>query len=167
MGIFDKVKNFIDNSDEDTIDEDIENVYDDSADDTYSSDSTESSKSFSDFSASSRPSSISSTPNIVDHIVDLRSSSRTPVVLKKLDRYLDVQSVADVLNEKRIVILNLETCPADDSRRIIDFLSGVAYANSGDIKKVAGKAYIITPDSVPLSGDVLEDIESMSEGYFD
>ena len=45
MGIFDKVKNFIDNSDEDTIDEDIENVYDDSADDTYSSDSTESSKS--------------------------------------------------------------------------------------------------------------------------
>ena len=37
MGIFDKVKNFIDNSDEDTIDEDIENVYDDSADDTYSS----------------------------------------------------------------------------------------------------------------------------------
>ena len=49
MGIFDKVKNFIDNSDEDTIDEDIENVYDDSADDTYSSDSTESSKSFSDF----------------------------------------------------------------------------------------------------------------------
>lgn len=167
MGIFDKVKNFIDNSDEDTIDEDIENVYDDSADDTYSSDSTESAtesaKSFSDFSASSRPSSISSTPNIVD----LRSSSRTPVVLKKLDRYLDVQSVADVLNEKRIVILNLETCPADDSRRIIDFLSGVAYANSGDIKKVAGKAYIITPDSVPLSGDVLEDIENMSEGYFD
>ena len=43
----------------------------------------------------------------------------------------------------------------------------LAYANSGDIKKVAGKAYIITPDSVPLSGDVLEDIESMSEGYFD
>ena len=160
MSIFDKVKNFIDNSDEDTVDENIENVYDDSADDTYASDSTDSAKSFGDFGAASRPSSM---PNIVD----LRSSSRTPVVLKKLDRYLDVQSVADVLNEKRIVILNLETCPADDSRRIIDFLSGVAYANSGDIKKIAGKAYIITPDSVPLSGDVLEDIESMSEGYFD
>ena len=163
MSIFDKVKNLIDNPDEDTIDENIENVYDDSADDTYASDSTDSAKSFGDFGAASRPSAASSMPNIVD----LRSSSRTPVVLKKLDRYLDVQSVADVLNEKRIVILNLETCPADDSRRIIDFLSGVAYANSGDIKKVAGKAYIITPDSVPLSGDVLEDIESMSEGYFD
>ena len=50
---------------------------------------------------------------------------------------------------------------------MFDILSGEAYANSGDIKKVAGKAYIITPDSVPLSGDVLEDIENMSEGYFD
>lgn len=163
MGIFDKVKNFIDNSDEDTIDEDIENVYDDSADDTYSSDSTESSKSFNDFSASSRTSSISSTPNIVD----LRSSSRTPVVLKKLDRYLDVQSVADVLNEKRIVILNLETCPADDSRRIIDFLSGVAYAIPEISRKLPARLISSPPDSVPLSGDVLEDIESMSEGYFD
>lgn len=45
MSIFDKVKNFIDNSDEDTIDENIENVYDDSADDTYASDSTDSAKS--------------------------------------------------------------------------------------------------------------------------
>lgn len=163
MGIFDKVKNFIDNSDEDTIDEDIENVYDDSADDTYSSDSTESAKSFSDFSASSRPSSISSTPNIVD----LRSSSRTPVVLKKLDRYLDVQSVADVLNEKRIVILNLETCPADDSRRIIDFLSGVHMQIPEISRKLPAKLISSPPDSVPLSGDVLEDIENMSEGYFD
>ena len=77
MGIFDKVKNFIDNSDEDTIDEDIQNVYDDSADDTYSSDSTESSKSFSDFSASSRPSSISSTPNIVDLRAALLLCSRS------------------------------------------------------------------------------------------
>ena len=100
MSIFDKVKNFIDNSDEDTIDENIENVYDDSADDTYASDSTDSGKSFGDFGAASRPSAASSMPNIVD----LRSSSRTPVVLKKLDRYLDVQSVADVLNEKLSLI---------------------------------------------------------------
>jgi len=71
-------------------------------------------------------------------------------VLKKLDRYLDVQSVADVLNEKRIVILNLETCPADDSRRIIDFLSGVAYANSGIsvVCRVIVNVFDILVDSV-------------------
>ncbi len=160
MGFFDKVKGFIDISDEDAIDEDIENVYDDSDDNGYISPEPEQVKSFTDVSSRS-----SSVP--AGNLVGLQSSSRTPVVLKKLDRYLDVQSAADVLNEKRIVILNLETCPADDSRRIIDFLSGVAYANSGDIKKIAGKAYIITPDSVPLSGDLLEDLESLGDGYFD
>lgn len=161
MGFFDKVKGFIDISDEDAIDEDIENVYDDSDDSGYiSPEPADQVKSFTDVSSRS-----SNAP--LSNVVGLQSSSRTPVVLKKLDRYLDVQSAADVLNEKRIVILNLETCPADDSRRIIDFLSGVAYANSGDIKKIAGKAYIITPDSVPLSGDLLEDLESLGDGYFD
>lgn len=97
-------------------------------------------------------------------VVDIRSSvpaasSKAHVVFKKLDRYEDVGSVADVLNEKRIVILNLETCPNDATVRIIDFLSGVAYANNGDIKRVAGRAYIITPYNVPLTGELLDEVE--------
>ena len=100
-------------------------------------------------------------------VVDIRSSvpaaaaasSKAHVVFKKLDRYEDVGSVADVLNEKRIVILNLETCPNDATIRIIDFLSGVAYANNGDIKRVAGRAYIITPYNVPLTGELLVEVE--------
>lgn len=160
MGLFDKVKNYINNSDEDQIDTDINDVYNDPDIDT---EENEPIRSFNDISSSSRPT--VATPNIVD----LRSSSRTPVVLKKIDTYQEVQGVADVLNEKRIVILNLETCPNDASQRIIDFLSGVAYANAGGIKKIAGRAYIITPDNVPLSGDLLEDIESgnFGAGYFE
>lgn len=160
MGFLDKVKSFIDVSDENTGDERAENVYDEPEDSGYISREPEPVRQLTD--VSSRPTNISSS-----NVVGLQSSSRTPVVLKKLDRYCDVQDAADVLNEKRIVILNLETCPAEDSKRIIDFLSGVAYANSGDIKKIAGKAYIITPDSVPLSGDLLEDLESLGDGYFD
>ena len=160
MGLFDKVKNYINNSDEDQIDTDINDVYNDPDIDTEENEPV---RSFNDISSSSRPT--VSTPNIVD----LRSSSRTPVVLKKIDTYQEVQGVADVLNEKRIVILNLETCPNDASQRIIDFLSGVAYANAGGIKKIAGRAYIITPDNVPLSGDLLDDIENgnFGAGYFE
>lgn len=160
MGLFDKVKNYINNSDEDQIDTDINDVYNDPDIDTEENESV---RSFNDISSSSRPT--VATPNIVD----LRSSSRTPVVLKKIDTYQEVQGVADVLNEKRIVILNLETCPNDASQRIIDFLSGVAYANAGGIKKIAGRAYIITPDNVPLSGDLLDDIENgnFGAGYFE
>ena len=73
----------------------------------------------------------------------------------------EVGEVADILNEKRIVILNLETCPNDVSQRIIDFLYGVAYANHGDFKKVAGRAYIITPYNVPVTGELLDELGGM------
>lgn len=93
-------------------------------------------------------------------VVDISSNSpsKPHVVLKKLDRFEDVGGVADVLRQKRIVILNLETCPNDISQRIIDFLYGVVYANSGEIKRVAGRAYIITPHNIPVSGELLDEI---------
>ncbi|MCL2508532.1 MAG: cell division protein SepF [Oscillospiraceae bacterium] len=99
------------------------------------------------------------------NVVDIHSSARSQVVFKKIDRFDDVGEVADVLNEKRIVILNLETCPNDISRRVLDFLYGVAYANSGDIKRVAGRAYIITPYNVPVTGELLDELESGGYGY--
>lgn len=39
----------------------------------------------------------------------------------------------------------------------MDFLSGVAYANGGQIKKVANSTYIITPYNVGVMGDSLLD----------
>ena len=93
-------------------------------------------------------------------VVDIHSGNRSQVVFKKLDKFEDAGAVADVLNEKKIVILNLETCPNDISRRVLDFLYGVAYANNGEIKRVAGRAYIITPYNVPVSGEMLDDLEN-------
>lgn len=102
-----------------------------------------------------------------DNVVDIRSStaaapanysSKAHVVFKKIDSFEEVRSVADVLIEQRIVILNLETCSDDASRRILDVLSGVAYANDGRIQRVAGRAYIITPNNVPLSGELLDEV---------
>ena len=46
------------------------------------------------------------------------------------------------------------------ARRILDFLSGVAYANDGQIKKVANCTYIITPYNVGIMGDLLDELEN-------
>ena len=43
------------------------------------------------------------------------------------------------------MVINLESTNKDIARRLIDFLSGVAYAGEGKIKKVAANTYIITP----------------------
>ena len=105
-----------------------------------------------------------------NNVVNINSSKaaaqpKPHVVFRKIDRFEEVGEVADVLNDKRIVILNLETCPNDLSQRIIDFLYGVAYANHGDFKKVAGRAYIITPYNVPVSGELLDELGAEAELY--
>ncbi len=94
------------------------------------------------------------------------NQNQMQVVLVKPDRFEDVSSIADHLNDKKTVVLNLEACERDVSRRIIDFLSGVAYANHGNIRKVAVCTFIIVPYDVDVMGEVaLEDFDE-SRMYF-
>ena len=73
--------------------------------------------------------------------------------------------IANYLLNKCTVILNLENTNRETSRRLIDFLSGVAYANEGQIKKVANCTYIITPYNVGIMGEDLLDELSNSGLY--
>ena len=58
------------------------------------------------------------------------------------------------------VVINLESTNKDIARRLIDFLSGVAYAGEGKIKKVAANTYIITPYHVDIMGDLIDELEN-------
>ncbi|MEM1483546.1 cell division protein SepF [Oscillospiraceae bacterium PP1C4] len=93
-------------------------------------------------------------------VVNIHATTQLQVVLVKPERFDDASSVADHLNDKRTVVLNLESTNKDVSRRLIDFLSGVAYANNGQIKRVANSTYIITPYNVDIMGDLLDELES-------
>ncbi len=93
-------------------------------------------------------------------VVDVRTTAMLQVVLVKPDKFEDARGIADHLNEKRTVVLNLEAASRDVSRRLIDLLNGVAYANGGQLKKVSSNTYIITPYNVNVSGDLLDELES-------
>ena len=73
--------------------------------------------------------------------------------------------IADHLNNKRTVVLNLESTNKEVSRRLVDFLSGVAYANNGQIKRVANSTFIITPYNVDIMGDLLDELENNGAFY--
>jgi len=98
-------------------------------------------------------------------VVKIHTTTQLQVMLMKPDRFESAAEVADHLREKRTVVLNLESANKDISRRLIDFLSGVAYAQEGKIKKVANSTYIITPYNVDILGDLLDELES-SGMYF-
>lgn len=90
-------------------------------------------------------------------VVNIHATTQLQVVLVKPERFADAPSIGDHLNNKRTVVLNLESTPKDVSRRLIDFLSGVAYANNGTLKRVANSTFIITPYNVDIMGDLLID----------
>lgn len=93
-------------------------------------------------------------------VVNLTATAQLQVVLVKPERFDDSSAIADHLNSKRTVVLNLESANKDVARRILDFLSGVAYANDGQIKKVANCTFIITPYNVGIMGDLLDELEN-------
>ena len=91
-------------------------------------------------------------------VVNLHTTTQLQVVLVKPDRFENAAEIADHLREKRTVVLNLESTNKDIARRLLDFLSGVAYANEGKIKKVAISTYIITPYNVDILGDLIDEL---------
>ena len=62
--------------------------------------------------------------------------------------------------DKQAVVLNLESTNKDVARRLVDFLSGCAYALDGKIKKIAISTYLITPYNVDVVGDLVEELEN-------
>ncbi len=95
-----------------------------------------------------------------DKVVNIHTTAQLQVVLVKPERYEEAAAIADNLNAKRTVVLNLESTNRDIARRLLDFLSGVAYANNGQIKRVANSTYIITPYNVDVMGDLIDELEN-------
>ncbi len=93
-------------------------------------------------------------------VVNIHATTQLQVVLVKPDRYENASEIADHLRDKRTVVLNLEKTQKDVSRRLLDFLSGVAYAQEGKIKKVALQTYIVTPYNVDIMGDLIDELEN-------
>ena len=100
-------------------------------------------------------------------VVNISATAKLSVALFKPERFgEETRTIADELIKTHTVVLNLENTNKDMSRRIIDFLSGVAYANRGKIKKVATSTFIIIPNNVDLTGDDLLDELEHSGVYF-
>ena len=93
-------------------------------------------------------------------VVNIHATTQLKVVLVKPERFETASEIADHLKEKRTVVINLESTHKDIARRLVDFLSGVAYAGEGKIKKIAANTYIITPYSVDIQGDLIDELEN-------
>ena len=113
-------------------------------------------------SASSRTSSTASSRRSPSDskVVNINTTTQMQVVLVKPDRFDNVSEIAEHLRSRHAVVLNLEATNKDVARRLVDFLSGCAYALDGKIKKIAISTYIITPYNVDIVGDLIDELEN-------
>ncbi|MBQ2697402.1 MAG: cell division protein SepF, partial [Clostridia bacterium] len=161
MGIFDKIKDLIGADDDDFYDDDEEM-------DLVPAKQQRSESTVSPAPALEErklsviePSGSSGSKKQSNKVVNIHTTAQLQVVLVKPERFDDEAApIADHLLEKRTVVLNLEKTNKDVSRRLVDFLSGVAYAVGGQIKRVANSTFIITPYNVNIMGDLLDELES-------
>lgn len=98
-------------------------------------------------------------------VVNIHQGNQPQVVLVKPERFEDATSIADHLQAKRTVVVNTDSVAQDVRRRLIDFLSGVAYAEGGTIKKASNTTFVITPNTVGVMGDsVLDEGDTDANG---
>ena len=150
MGLFDKIKNLV-NVDDDEFEEDVE------LEEEETPVRTQNSSYYREPEVKRESSPKIFQSDRKSKTVSFNQGQQMQVVLVKPDRFEDVTDIADHLCDKKTVVLNLESANREVSRRIIDFLSGVAYANKGNIKKVANSTFIIVPRDVDVAGELLFD----------
>jgi len=97
----------------------------------------------------SRPSSVRAVP--VETAIGATTSARVHVVAPA--RFGDAKEIADRLKDNRPVIVNLQMADRDLQRRMIDFCSGVTYALSGEMEKVADQVFLLAPSNVKVSDE--------------
>ncbi len=82
--------------------------------------------------------------------------SRMQMVIKVPKAFDESSEIADHIKGKRIVGLNLRNTDKDTARRMIDFISGTAYATRSKIMRVDVDAFIIVPENVEIDDDAPE-----------
>lgn len=87
------------------------------------------------------------------------------VVIVRPEMFDEVANIADHLVQGKTIVLNLETANRDVARRIVDFMSGAAYALACKLKKIANNTFIIVPEHTDIAGELMLDDFSEQNYY--
>ena len=172
MGVLDKFLDIMKLSDDDDYDEN-DDFFDDEYDDEYEEkpakkgilnrfkskdtydDYDDADEGYDDYS--SRQSKASHT--VSNKVTPMRQPARRStgvsmeVCVIKPHTMEDAREITETLLANCTVVLNMEGLEVEAAQRIIDFASGSCYAVNGNLQKISGYIFIITPSSVDISGD--------------
>ena len=79
------------------------------------------------------------------------------LVLFEPRAYAETQDIATFLKQKKAAVVNLHRLQKEQSKRVVDFLSGVIFAIDGDIQQIGPKIFLCTPRNIGVDGSITMD----------
>lgn len=96
----------------------------------------------------------------VSKVVPIRTTPKgLEVCIMKPTSFEDSQEICDTLLTGRATVINLEGFDDKLAQRTMDFISGSVYAINGKLHRISNCIFIVSPDSVDISGDYLDLIQ--------
>ncbi len=86
------------------------------------------------------------------NVKPLDSSTVEPVTLKPTS-YAHCKEIAERFKSGQPVIMNMIATDAEEGRRIIDFVSGLAFGLNGSLERISRGVFRITPNGVRIPRD--------------
>ena len=162
MGVFDKFLNIMKLNDDDYEDDFYDDDYEDDFDSKPSRAIFNKEESRDDYPVEPRRErTIGSSSPSSSKVTPMRPAARKTttsggmeVCVMKPKSVDDSREICETLLSNRTVILNLEGMDVELAQRIIDFISGAAFAISGNLQRISNYIFLVTPANVDISGDL-------------
>lgn len=90
---------------------------------------------------------------VADETAAARAATNIESEIIVASTFSDAQLVADLLQQRVPVVLDLRSTEPEMVRRLVDFASGLTYALDGTMRKVAQGVILVSPAHVTVSQD--------------
>lgn len=87
----------------------------------------------------------------------IQENGGSKMILMEPRAYSESQQIVDHLKVRNTVVVNLKRVTSEQAKRIVDFLSGTIYAIGGDIQKIGGGIFLLTPNNVNIQGSISDE----------
>ncbi|MGB9679412.1 MAG: cell division protein SepF [Minisyncoccia bacterium] len=94
-------------------------------------------------------------------IVNIHTQSQVKVLIVKPEKFEQVINICNELKNRKPVIIDLQIMDKTEAQRVIDFLSGAAFALNGEIKKISNYIFFVAPENFDVSGDIKDEVNSV------
>ena len=98
-----------------------------------------------------------------DAIKALNANKDSQLILFEPRAFAETQDIANYFKQKKAAVINLHRLQKEQSKRVVDFLSGVIFAIEGDIQRIGPRIFLCTPKNIGVSGSIALDEEESEE----